>query len=63
MHAGRRSRQVGQVEEREEASHSKTLDSEMKVQYLKREKPVLGHVGHQRAEEQGPQLSLEDMDV
>lgn len=53
----------GQVEEREEASQSKTLDSEMKAQYLKREKPVLGHLGHQRAEEQDPQLSLGDVDV
>lgn len=50
--AGRRSRRVGggQIGKRAETSQSKTLDPGMKAQYLKRERPALGHLGHQSTE-------------
>lgn len=40
----------GQIGETAEASQSKTLDLGMKAQYLRRERPAPGHLGHQRTE-------------
>lgn len=40
----------GQSGETAEARQPKTLDWRMKAQYLKRERPELGHLGHQKTE-------------